>query len=327
MVHIAEDVGEPDGVGGEGGVPFAGQPRHPLRDPCHGIGERVGKQFGHRLPCLCGGHRVEIPVADEFICDDVAFAQLAPCFSEQRRCGDVADVHGRLADINRDLGFAARRFPQIAIMRGRLVIVWAVSVGDAERDAGQALLAAGGEKTGLRLHSRADIGRRAVHPVERNILRHRAVRVEPKRAHGTGEDEAFDSARQRGINGILQPFDIVADDRRLVGQPESWINDAVKDGTAALHRGAQRGGIEHVAMNNLDVQPRQRLDLARWAQHDADAAASLDQETCDVTADKAAGPGHQNGLVRRPHAGGGVMSISRRVSLLLAIRHMPSCLA
>src|SRR3546814_3369435 len=52
--------------------------------------------------------------------------------------------------------------------------------------------------------------------------------IDAQRAHRTGEDETFDLRFERGVHGVDQAFDVVAVDRRHVGQPEARIDDAVE---------------------------------------------------------------------------------------------------
>src|SRR3546814_13228877 len=72
-----------------------------------------------------------------------------------------------------------------------------------------------------------DVRRCALVPVELDVLGDRAVRIDAQRAHRTGEDETFDLRFERGVHGVDQAFDVVAVDRRHVGQPEARIDAAV----------------------------------------------------------------------------------------------------
>src|SRR3546814_19586170 len=73
---------------------------------------------------------------------------------------------------------------QHAAVRRRLVILGAVGIGDAERDAGQAALAATLEEFCFGLEACEDVRRCALVPVELDVLGDRAVRIDAQREIG-----------------------------------------------------------------------------------------------------------------------------------------------
>src|SRR3546814_20874915 len=80
---------------------------------------------------------------------------------------------------------------QHAAVRRRLVILGAVGIGDAERDAGQAALAATLEEFCFGLEACEDVRLGALVPVAPDVLGDRAVRVDAQRAPRTVADDTF----------------------------------------------------------------------------------------------------------------------------------------
>src|SRR3546814_5545011 len=128
---------------------------------------------------------VEVAIADEFAGDDVTLAAAAMLFGEHRRLCNVADVDCRRADIECCARLAGGDIAQHAAVRRRLVILGAVGIGDAERDAGQAALAATLQEFCFGLVACEDVRRCALVPVELDLLGARAVRMDAQRAHRT----------------------------------------------------------------------------------------------------------------------------------------------
>src|SRR3546814_12586939 len=85
---------------------------------------------------------------------------------------------------------------QHAAVRRRLVILGAVGIGDAERDAGQAALAATLEEFCFGLEACEDVRRCALVPVELDVLGDRAVRIDRSEERRVGT-ECVSTCRSR----------------------------------------------------------------------------------------------------------------------------------